>query len=102
MYVYIGVFEVYFWLSGALPPLEVLQIGPGRGVIVGGERSSYNNTPVKLPASVDTVNRLVYYVSDGNIVSRVSLDNNAEPQVSDVCFFLTEDHLLGLVFLVHI
>ena len=68
-------------LPGATPPLEVLQIGSGGGVVVGEGNASESN-PVRPPAAINSVNRFVYYVDDGNVLYRLSLDGNAEPQVS--------------------
>ena len=70
---------------GVSPPLEVVQIGPGGGVVVGDGDVSHSK-PVRPPAAIDSVNRFVYYVSDGNILCRLSLDSNAEPEVSDSYF----------------
>ena len=57
---------------GVSPPLEVLQIGSGGGVVVGDGNMS-DSKPVRPPAAIDSVNRFVYYVSDGNVLSHLSL-----------------------------
>ena len=64
----------------------MLQIGLGGGVVVGDNDNSSYSSPVRLPASIDSVKRFVYYVSEGNTLTRVSLDSNADPQVSDGFF----------------
>ena len=87
---------------GVSPPLEVVQIGPGGGVVVGNGNVS-DSKPVRPPAAIDSVNRFVYYVGEGNILFRLSLDSIAEQEVSDGCFlyniFLSNDYcLLFLTF----
>ena len=47
-----------------------------------GEGNASEPNPVRSPAAIDSVNRFVYYVDDSNVLSRLSLDSNAGPQVS--------------------